>query len=130
MRYLLFGVALLLGLCGAVRSAEIPEVSLIQLIASPERYDGKRIMVQGFALVEFEGNALYLHKEDKDFGLSKNAIWLEVPEEKEASWKLHSGSYVLVVGTFRAANRGHWDMFSGAIEGIIRFESLNRRPAE
>ncbi len=130
MRYLVLCVALLFGLGDAARSAEIPEVSLIQLIASPERYDGKRVRVEGFALIEFEGNALYFHKEDKDVGLSKNAIWLEVPEEKETKWKLHSGSYVLVVGTFRAANRGHWDMFSGALEGIIRFEPLNRRPVK
>lgn len=35
-------------------------VSLIQLIANPEKYDGKQVAVVGFLRLEFEGNALYL----------------------------------------------------------------------
>lgn len=126
MRYLILIVALFASNAQGI-AAEIPEVSLIQLIATPEKFDGKRVMVVGVAEIEFEGNALYLHKEDRDLSLYKNALWLEVPKDKEALWRAHSSEYVLVVGTFRDGNRGHEDMFSGALEGIIRFEPIKRR---
>jgi hypothetical protein len=126
MRYLILIVALF-ALNAQGIAAEIPEVSLIQLIATPDKFDGKRVMVVGVSEIEFEGNALYLHKEDRDLSLYKNALWLEVPKDKEALWKAHSSKYVLVVGTFRAGNLGHEDMFSGALEGIIRFEPIKRR---
>jgi|HubBroStandDraft_1064217.scaffolds.fasta_scaffold656060_2 hypothetical protein len=32
-------------------------VSLVKLIASPERYDGKRVLVEGFAVLEFENQS-------------------------------------------------------------------------
>jgi hypothetical protein len=40
----------------------VEEVSLIQLIATPERYHGKFVEVIGYMNLEFEGNAIYLHK--------------------------------------------------------------------
>jgi len=55
---------------------EYLEVSLIKLIATPEKYNGKRIQVIGYLHLEFEGNAIYLHKEDEEAGLSKNGFWV------------------------------------------------------
>jgi len=40
------------------------DVSLIQLIANPQAYDGKTVRITGFLHLEFEGNAIYLHNED------------------------------------------------------------------
>ena len=34
-------------------------ISLIRLIATPEKYDGKRIQVIGYLHIEFEGTAIY-----------------------------------------------------------------------
>ncbi len=47
---------------------KIQHISLINLIATPERYHGKWVRVQGVANFEFEGNALFLHKEDYKLG--------------------------------------------------------------
>src|SRR5262245_23193846 len=54
------------------------QVSLVELIAGAPRLAGKRVMVEGYCPLEFEGNALYLHRDDHEYGISKNAVWLDV----------------------------------------------------
>ena len=49
-------------------------VSLIDLIAYPEKYDGKNIKVCGIINYGFEANLLYLTKEDWTYGNISNAI--------------------------------------------------------
>jgi hypothetical protein len=57
------------------------EVSVIQLIAQPEKFDGKRVRFIGFLRLEFEGNAIFLHREDFDRGISRNGLWVNVPSD-------------------------------------------------
>ena len=40
------------------------DVSMVQLLATPEKYDGKLVRVIGVGNLEFEGNYLSLNKED------------------------------------------------------------------
>src|SRR4051812_30757429 len=54
--------------------------SLIELIARPELYDGKRVRVAGFADLEFEGNSLYLSREDYVQMLTRNGVWLDASD--------------------------------------------------
>ena len=99
------------------------QVSLLQLIASPERYDGKVVAGIGFLDLEFEGNAIYLHREDFDLGESRNALWVDVPREMAVmQQRTVSGLYVICVGRFRASNHGHMGMFSGAVTEIERLQ--------
>jgi hypothetical protein len=94
-------------LSAPARSTEIRDVSMIQLIANPDRYDGSPIRLIAFLNLEFEGNALYLHREDYEKSLSSNAIWISLTDQQEKSSRKLSGGYVLVEGTFRANERGH-----------------------
>lgn len=100
----------------------INAVSLIQLIATPERFNGKCVRVIGYAKLEFEGDALYLHEEDYKHAITRNALWLTLEGN---SFNLEKGeinnTYVIVVGKFNADNTGHGSLFSGAIGNIIRF---------
>ena len=48
--------------------------SLISIIANPERYDGKKIQVNGFLHLEYEDYGLYLSKEDADFLRMENSL--------------------------------------------------------
>jgi hypothetical protein len=90
-------------------------VSMIQLIANPDKYDGKLISVIGYLRLEFEGNVLYLHEEDYEHSITKNAIWVSVgPKMKPYADQLNM-HYVLLVGTFNAANKGHMGLNSGSI---------------
>ncbi len=99
------------------------DVSLIQLIANPEKYDGKRVRFIGFLRIEFEGNAIYFHREDYDRGLSRNGIWVDIPSDMKTSEKSASDKhYVICVGVFRAGRHGHMDMFSGELSDVRRLQ--------
>jgi hypothetical protein len=93
------------------------DVSIVQLLATPEKFDGKLIRVIGFLCLAFEGDAVYLHREDFDHGLTQNALWVDVPEKRDESL---SRKYVLLEGTFDASDHGHMGLFGGAIHKISR----------
>jgi hypothetical protein len=97
-------------------------ISLIALLANPEMHHQKTILVDGFLKLEHEGNCLYLHREDYEQGLSKNAIWVEVTEDIEEKLKELNLQYVMLVGVFDAHRKGHFDSCSGTIKGITRAE--------
>jgi hypothetical protein len=106
---------------------DAPEwVSLVQLIAAPEKYEGKVVMVTGFARLEFEGNAIYLHKDDYQYGLYKNGLWLDANECKSRNGKNFAEGYAMVIGRFTSNFRGHRDLWSGAIRDV---ESCKSWPA-
>ena len=66
--------------------AEKPvHVTLVRLIANPEKFDGKLVRVIGFLRLEFEGNVLYLHREDYENAILGDGIWVDAtPRDKEA----------------------------------------------
>ncbi len=57
-------------------SEKIFSLSLIRLIAAPEKYNGKYVRVHGYMHLEFEGDKLYLHQEDFKHQLCYNAVRL------------------------------------------------------
>ena len=54
----------------------IQVVSLINVIANPEKYDGKCVRLTGVLRVEFEGNALFLNQESYKNDIYVNAVTL------------------------------------------------------
>ena len=54
-----------------------PQVSIVHLVANPEKYDGKRVQVFGYLHVRFEDSALYLSKDDADHLIGVNAVWVK-----------------------------------------------------
>ncbi len=117
--------------CGGLKLFQKPtvdshvyDVTLIQLIATPERYDGKLVRVIGVGNLEFEGDGLYLGKEDFLYR-TRNCIWLDIygnPVIPYEESKQYNGKYVLVEGTFDKDNLGHWSLYHGAITDITRYE--------
>ena len=81
-------------------------VSLIQLIANPEKYDGEHFGIIGFLRLEFEGNRLYLHEEDYKNALRDNSVGLDVTRKQRQEFEDRNMHYVLVAGTFKAGKRG------------------------
>ncbi len=100
------------------------QVSLIRLIANPEKYDGKKLRVIGYLHLEFEGNGLFLHKEDYDIGISKNSIWVDVDikHPETSSLNKFSNHYVIIEGTFDGHDNGHMGSCSGSIKKITRLD--------
>jgi hypothetical protein len=107
-------------------------VSLLQLIATPDAFDGKYVRVLGFVHIGHEATAIYLHREDSEHMLTKNGLWLEAsdaaPEgSKEAQVQ---DRYALVEGRFTAKKKGHRNLWSGSIEDITRMEPWEIRKAK
>jgi hypothetical protein len=93
-------------------------VSMVQLIATPEKYDGKTIIVVGFLHLEREGNILYLNKTDYDHAITKNGLWIVRNSKINENIEKLNLHYVLISGTFDARNKGHMSLASGAIKDI------------
>ena len=101
-------------------------ISIIRLIATPEKYQDKQIQIEGYLNLEFEGDAIYLHKEDRDKGLTRNGFWVSFSDklDKTEIQKLNH-SYVLIEGTFDMNSRGHMGLFGGEIKNITRIVKWN-----
>ena len=104
----------------AIASAEeeVHRASIVQLLANPERFEGKLVEIQGFVRLEFEGDAIYLHKEDYEHGLYSNGMWLGASECKRMDGTTFDAGYAMVVGRFTSQRRGHMGLWSGAIEDV------------
>jgi hypothetical protein len=101
--------------------AEMPkDVSIVQLLATPEKFDGKLVRVFGFLRLAFEGDALYLHREDDAQGLTRNAVWVDRTEAMEREQAKLNAHYVLVEGMFDAEDTGHMGLFGGALKKVTR----------
>ena len=101
------------GTCGAQQQQPL-RVSLVQLIATPERYVGKQVSVVGFLVFGFEGDWLWLHKEDYDNGINANGVRVERTKDMARDLEKLHRNYVHVVGVFRQeaglsgfASQGH-----------------------
>jgi len=85
---------------------ERPEpVSLIQLVASPEKFSGKSVVVRGFLLIggphDVVSYTLFLHKEDAENNLGNSVVVVPNEEMKKEQEKIDR-MYVRIVGTVRS----------------------------
>src|SRR5688572_7915518 len=87
--------------CGATADGTgcVYTISLSTLIARPELYDGLRVRVQGYIHFEFEGNALYVHREDYREHLSSNSLFVRLRESFQRDRRCND-RYVIVEGQF------------------------------
>ncbi len=96
----------------------LKSVSMIELIANPEKFDGKRVFVEGFLHFEFEGNALYFHEEDYRGGLWQNGVSLGVTPAQQKQYAVCESRNCFVVGTFHAIKSGYGSLWSGHLNDI------------
>jgi hypothetical protein len=108
-------IALILLLSINAVAQRSPAVSLIVLLAAPERYQGKKVVVSGYMYLQRERNALYLGKTDFQHALFKNALYLEVPNQMIERIYPLNGCYVEVTGMFDGKHTGHLGAFSGEL---------------
>ena len=101
--------------------AQTTTVSIIQLIANPEKYDGKVVRFEGATNIEFEGNGIYLSKEHRKAHVQSFAIWMDLTAEQAKGRKWLNGNYCIVEGTFHAADRGHMGLYMGSLSDITMF---------
>ena len=103
-------------------------ISMVQLLGQPEKYNGRKVQVIGFVHFEFEGNAIYLSREDYKYGIVTNAFWLTLSDSVQT--KDVNDSYALVEGTFNPTMKGHFGVWNGSIENITllkRWAQVDKR---
>jgi len=116
-----FALLLLAAMCGAVFGAPEPHVirvSMVQLLATPERFEGKLVSVEGFLVLDFEDTTLYLHKEDQQNNLVQNAIWVDESPDMFAHRSELNHHYVELAGKFTTARHGHGGLFFGTLSDV------------
>lgn len=101
-------------------------ISLIQLIANPEAFDGKRVVVGGFLVLrdEYE-HSLFVDESAHQAGLTANSVAADFDEssaEIQARVRQLNRRYVVVTGRFKAGATA----FSGGkleeIYGVVPIE--------
>lgn len=97
-------------------------LSMVQLLANPEKYDGDRIRVAGYIHFEPDSNAIYLHREDLEHHIFRNGVWVSMSEG--TSPEGCQDSYVVIEGVYRARTTGRMSLWSGEITRITRCQKL------
>lgn len=111
------------GTADAGLSAPVESVSLVQLIARPEEYNGARVRILAYMSIGFEECAVYLHKEDSDVGNTSNGLWLDLhsrPEAEQVELARKRVGWVIIEGTFDRTLKGHLGAFPSGIRDVTR----------
>lgn len=83
----------------------------------------------GFLHLEFEGDAGYFHREDFEYGLTKNALWIDLPRDiTREQINAVNDKYVICSGTFLAGRHGHMGLNSGEMTKITRLQMWTDKP--
>lgn len=95
-------------------------VSIINLIASPERYDRQLVYVSGWVSVGYHVQALHFSSERRQFGSGPDAIWLEFSESflEHTDPRTLDGRFVFVKGVFDKTRHGEMGLYPGSVTRI------------
>jgi hypothetical protein len=100
-------------------------VSIVQLLADPQRYDNKRVYVGGYVVLAFEDHSLYLDRESYAHVLGMNSLGL-VHGFEGSQWAAN-GRHCMIEGVFRALPSNSVALRSGYIEQISKITILPAR---
>lgn len=124
-RLLISVVFLFLGVAHSAY-AQALDVSIVQLLVNPDKYEGKPVRVMAYLSLELEENAIYLHREDFEKQLFSNGIGLVVTPQQYLTYKKLGRSYVIVEGVFSTAYRGHLETYVGSLHSVTSLMSWKR----
>jgi hypothetical protein len=110
---------------------EVVTVSLVNLIATPEKYHDKKVRLIGyFQYDEANLRNIFLHKEDSDKSILKNSFWVFFPKgisiDTITAYKGYDKQYVILEGIFDMNNQGPLSFFSGTIKEVSRMEPWDK----
>ncbi len=102
---------------------EDTDIPLVRLLACPEKYEKRPVMVEGFIVLGFEVTALYMTEEHYKHALTKNALSLVNLDMKKYDGISHS--YVRVTGKFMTGPNGIPPvLYAGEIYDIQEIERI------
>jgi len=91
-------------------------VSMIDLIANPNRYDGQLVQVSGVFSFGSENNAIWFGEESRTFKATENALWVNIKGADYEDAKKYDGKHGALAGTFHKKKcSGHMCLFAGEL---------------
>ncbi|HEX3945684.1 MAG TPA: hypothetical protein VHW69_16525 [Rhizomicrobium sp.] len=91
-------------------------VSMIDLLANKEKFNGKLVQVSGFLSWQFEDHALYLDENAYSHTFTENALWIEPDGTERMSFEKYDRHPGYVIGVFSVDNcNGHLCLYGGKI---------------
>src|SRR5437762_12401570 len=84
--------------------AEPLYVSLLQLISTPEKFDGKLVSVIGYLRFELAGNLPFVYRAGEEYGILSNSIRTSLDGRCGKDLELSASNYVNRPGSFRAGD--------------------------
>lgn len=106
----------------STNNGEPKGISLIALLATPERFDGRIVRLQAVMRNEFEWHALFLHLEDYERQLSGNSVNLNLTKEQQDRFRQFNGRYVILEGVVVAHDHYPNGKVIVLIDNITRVE--------
>ena len=94
-------------------------ISMIQLIASPEKYENKLVQISGYCINEPEGPVLFLSEEFANQLLYENSIFIRLQKDASFFSDLNK-QWIMIEGRYEQDNRGPQGLFSGTLTNIQR----------
>ena len=94
-------------------------VSLLELLAQPSRWHGRRVAVEGYLHIEHEGSGLYPSAEEYQRRNLRGALFTTsfLRDVPGPSCECNDQDVVLV-GIYDASDRGHEGAWGGAVKDI------------
>lgn len=122
-------LALNLGFAQLAHAAGSQTVTMQQLLAEPQRFEGQRVRTTGFLRLEFEANALYPTRDDFNNTVMQHAVWLDLTNAQLRRLSKLNNGHVVVEGVFSAQYKGHGGKWPGALRqvGSVRMWRKPRR---
>lgn len=102
-------------------------VSLVRLISSPKLFHGKAIRVKGFGVIQSGYMALKLSREDANYLVTTNGIWLDLSPDQFRKYEKFSDRYIVVEGVFEPPKRGYYGSAGGSLKRVLTLEPLPSR---
>lgn len=90
------------------------KVSLISLIANPQKYENHWVITGGYLTLEFEESALYITKDHRDNNLYMDGLWVDLDESLRKK-PIINECYVTVHAIFSSTGHGHFGMWPGEL---------------
>jgi len=79
-------------------------VSIMNLIVTPEKYGGKIVQIAGVLSLAFESRGLYFSKESFEYNLPNLLVNIEFPEDIISKHQNLNGKYVILEGLFESSS--------------------------
>jgi hypothetical protein len=92
--------------------AQPERVSIVQLLVTPQAFEGRHVRLQGFCHLKVEERTVYLSRDDARHVNTASAIWLVL----DTSPPEFDETFVIVEGVFTSRVRGHQDLWPASIE--------------